>query len=687
MSELRRSGLYAATVSRYHIECRLDVDGPFTQNQVSVSLVGATPVHLIAAVEPLTDDIWQGPVWFRFPQDAFFPLAEEEPDGIQIARFHGEDETFVTCSFLRGGNPLVAVRLDWQAGSFRELELELDYEQGVEVVTRLDLLPFRETTVQQRGTVIEVGQVFSESGLDVRYTTEANLVPRECAGGDRAWSAGELNDAMVHAWSRSENPAWSIWAFSAGRYADQPGRFTFGIMFDVDGAYQRNGCAVFHKTIDQYYQSRSVAERRRIKFRTLIHEIGHSLNLAHSWEKTLGRPWHPAVQNEPADAGFMNYPRYYPLGGASGYWRDFQYRFSDKELVFLRHAPDAFVKPSGAAWFVGHGARTLSRSLVGTVAGRRYRAHDFSLTVRVHRPAAVFEFMEDVRVELKLTNHGRYPRFVPVDALVGNHHLHVDVARLGCATRPVKPFFQTCHEAELLPLGPGESFYASLPIARGVGGWMIDEPGDYRAVVSLDFIAFSIQDEALPVHLDAAFDFRVIPPPPNQRREAYRFAQEYFHEDVARTFAVGGSRALTHVNDLFAEMTGRFPAAAAAVQARWTSAAPLIQPFQTLQQVGGVRQVTVEEPNLKVADAVVSELLAGEAGVAAAGALGHIDFGRMCLKLKDQFEAQGRLIEALDCFNHFECVLKARGVTKPASLEAELQQVRHELDFKNKHKA
>ncbi len=684
MSQLRRSGLYTTAVSQYLIELRLDVDGDFPQNQVSVSLIGATPIHLIAEVTRLAEDQWQGPIWYRFPEGAGFPFSGQEPDQIRVAWLHDVDEMLVVCSFLQEGRTLAEFCLNRQSGAFRELELELDTEQGVEAVTRLNLLPFRETTQDPGRDLVEVGQVFAETGLNVRYTTEADLVPAHEAGANRAWSAAELNDVMIDAWSRSKNPAWSIWAFSAGRFEDATGRFTFGIMFDINGEHQRNGCAVFHKTIDTYYARRSLAERNRIKFRTLIHEIGHSLNLAHSWQKTLGRRWHAGVANDRFDAGFMNYPRFYADGGENGYWRDFQYRFSDQELVFLRHAPEAFVKPSGAAWFAAHGARTMDPTSLPTVQERRFLTRDFSLTLRVHRSATVFEFMEDARVELKLTNHSRHTRLVPVDALDGNHHLQVAVTRLGGRAQPVKPFYQTCHQAELLALAPGDSFYASLPIARGVGGWVIDEPGDYRAVVSLDFVCASIEGEPLPVHLDAALDFRVVPPHYSRRREAYRLAQDYFHEDVARTYAVGGTRLLVHVNDLFAEMRGRFPAANAATQARWAAAAPLIQPFQTLEWVDGQRRLSVKNRDLDLAQEVVTALLADEAGIKAAGALGHIDFGAMCLKLKDQFEEEGRFKEATACCGHFEDALTRRGVSMPARLSAGLRKIRAQLMVSDK---
>ncbi len=41
----------------------------------------------------------------------------------------------------------------------------------------------------------------------------------------------------------------------------------------------------------------------------------------------------------------MNYP-YGVAGGESAFFADFEYRFSDGELLFMRHAPGA-VRPHG----------------------------------------------------------------------------------------------------------------------------------------------------------------------------------------------------------------------------------------------------------------------------------------------------------------------------------------------------
>ena len=49
----------------------------------------------------------------------------------------------------------------------------------------------------------------------------------------------------------------------------------------------------------------------------------------------------------------MNYP-YYVSGGQTAFFADFEYRFSDSELLFMRHAPASFVEMGNADWFDDH---------------------------------------------------------------------------------------------------------------------------------------------------------------------------------------------------------------------------------------------------------------------------------------------------------------------------------------------
>jgi hypothetical protein len=132
-------------------------------------------------------------------------------------------------------------------------------------------------------------------------------------------------------------------------------------MFDDIGPNHRQGTAIFTDSFIQDVPAgdpNPAAWRQRMVFWTVVHEMGHAFNLAHSWQKALGfplvtgNPWIP-LTNQPEARSFMNYP-FNVSGGESAFFSDFRLRFSDEELIFMRHAPRRFVQVGNSDWFVNH---------------------------------------------------------------------------------------------------------------------------------------------------------------------------------------------------------------------------------------------------------------------------------------------------------------------------------------------
>jgi hypothetical protein len=130
----------------------------------------------------------------------------------------------------------------------------------------------------------------------------------------------------------------------------------------------RKGTAVFYNTFISQAPSGDPAPDawvNRMRFWTTVHEMGHAFNLAHSWQKQhppqWGTPWIP-LANEPEARSFMNYP-FNVSGGQKEFFRDFELRFSDQELLFMRHAPARFVQQGNADWFDNHGFEQAKLSL------------------------------------------------------------------------------------------------------------------------------------------------------------------------------------------------------------------------------------------------------------------------------------------------------------------------------------
>ena len=191
-------------------------------------------------------------------------------------------------------------------------------------------------------------------------------------------------------WSDFNNVAqWSMWTFFAHRHDIGPG--LGGIMFDDIGPNHRQGTAIFN---DSFISTAPAGDPnpnawvRRMQFWTGVHEMGHAFNLAHSWQKALGTPW-IALQNDPEARSFMNYP-FNVNGGQSQFFSDFDFRFTDPELLFMRHAPARFVQMGNADWFDHHGFEQAEQlpDAAGTLEARSHRDGAYIIALDWHSVAS-----------------------------------------------------------------------------------------------------------------------------------------------------------------------------------------------------------------------------------------------------------------------------------------------------------
>ena len=102
--------------------------------------------------------------------------------------------------------------------------------------------------------------------------------------------------------------------------------FDFGQAGTFHNARARQGVAVFWSEFLDYFPNAQAWDRDRRFLRTVVHELGHALNLAHAW-----------LVNRAHSTSFMQYPQRYPHGANfvekdANYWRDFDYAFDPEEL-------------------------------------------------------------------------------------------------------------------------------------------------------------------------------------------------------------------------------------------------------------------------------------------------------------------------------------------------------------------
>ncbi|HET6663703.1 MAG TPA: hypothetical protein VFG94_05580, partial [Acidimicrobiales bacterium] len=600
-------------------------------------------------------------IFYRDGMVSFAPYTNVRITVVQPSPFRPPRSA--TVRFTRAGGPGLTLHYTFRSAYAHDVEMEYDCATGVTPVTTFDVGSHPNRPATLPSSTISIERVFERAGFRVSRSNGDNIVPLAGAGANALWSDAEMHDAMQTYWSRFANvPQWAVWTFFAA-LSDQ-GTGLGGIMFDDIGPNHRQGTAVFEDSFISTPPAgdpNGAAAVARMRFWTAVHELGHTFNLAHSWQKTLSigtrGPWIPLVDNNEARS-FMSYP-FRVSGGPTAFFSDFEYRFGDDELLFMRHAPSRFVQQGNAAWFDHHG---FSQAEVSAEPALR-------LELRVHRDdwqgIPTFGFLEPVYIEMKLTNVSLQPQLVDEHVLLDRSAMAVVVKREGKEAQLRLPMAAYCNVPSIIALEPGASLYESMLASVTKGGWMIDEPGRYLVQVALE----------LPTgeHLVSnPLTIRVAPP---KQVEHERLASDYLTEDVARIYSFGGSRVLKAGNEALQEVAARMGDEPVARHAHLMLGRPLADDFKLLKMRSAQSPMEVKaacevgaEIRKDKADIPAAEehlLAALDDAPVAAETLGHIRFKRSVDRFSTMLEEQGELKVAAAVVGQAKRALEARGVIQP----------------------
>ncbi len=606
----------------------LDVDGTYPQHVASGTVTFGLRgrAHWIARVRLGRHGSYAGAVEYKEVVGTSFPY-----DSVEIRVSGASAERTAVVKFTIGGSsrPLL-VPYRWTSPFFRRAEFEYDRVERIEPVVEIDPTahPNHPSTLEPGRLSIQ--DLYRRAGVDARLSASSNAIPMGQAGPNATWSDAEMHDAMLAYWSRFANrPQWALWVLFANQHDSGTG--LGGIMFDSIGPNHRQGTAVFYDSFISQPPAGDTSPAawvERMRFWTAVHEMGHAFNLAHSWQKALGTPW-LALQNEPEARSPMNYP-YRVRGGERAFFADFAYRFSDPELLFLRHAPERFVEMGAADWFDHHAFEQAEDADPG-----------LRLEIRTRPERKTYQFLEPVVIELKLTNASADPKLVPERAL-DPEGLTTVVKRRGAPARQVLPLTHRCFEPRTRALAPGESMYESLFVSVGSRGWMVDEPGDYRIQLAIHVDSGDLVSNPLALRVE---------PPTN--REEERYAQDFFQEEVGRVLAFDGSLELVDANGVLVEAAERLKARAVATHAAVAVGLPssrrskrlVFEPGDPRAAANGeVKRIEVSEPNEKIVLGLAGRI----ATDAALTTLGNIDGAYYVERLADALEHLGMAERAYD---------------------------------------
>ena len=645
-----------------HELLRLDVDRHFPLAAASGTLRGGlgTLVHWIARLTPVSAGKWAGPIWYKDGSGGSFPYTRVE---ITVTPFSPPAQRKATARFTAPGLPARVQKLDFRTQYYHPVNFEFDWATGVSPTLAIDTAahPNRPATLAAESLTIQ--KVFQRAGFDVT-TSPGGQVPY--VGSNTLWSDQEMHDAMQLYWSRFANaPQWAIWVFFAAMH--ESGSNLGGIMFDDIGTQHRQGTALFVDSFisePPFGDAAAAAWVQRMIFWTAVHEMGHSFNLAHSWDKSFSG-WIP-MADEPEARSFMNYP-FNVAGGEAAFFADFPFRFSEQELLFMRHAPVRFVQMGNAAWFDHHG---FQESAVSERPG-------LELSLRVSRDRPVFEFMEPVALELKLKNVSGRPQIVDRGVLAPEA-VTLIIKKEGKEARQFVPFARRCVAPDPVVLeaqAPKDAIYGSVLGSVGLNGWDLAEPGRYLVQA-----AVHIGDEDV---ISAPLMMRIEPPA--SRQEEF-LAQDLFTETAGRVLALGGSRAepLEWGNAVLHEIAEQLPERRIALHARYTLGNVLQTPHKELvADPSAPAGFTIDEraPNPEEAREFMRSAL-GSNPTVAAESFGHLDFRSLLDAfsgwLKSEGDTEGA-VAALDVLYDTLSERIVRGKPIRAEVLASIQERREQV--------
>ncbi|MGK7914492.1 MAG: M28 family metallopeptidase [Prochloraceae cyanobacterium] len=543
----------------------IDIDGHNPLNVVSgtvargLYVVGTFPPHFIGRV---TSNTLSGTTRNLIVEDFTFswPGSSVTIDKLGIALTGGSilfppypPQAEVTFISQASGTSYGPYTVQQESRYFRDVEVDVDREDHAVDAEPYDTHthPDRPADLPKESLTLE--KSFSRAGIKItRSTGSGTIINTSEAGPDNRWTYQELHDSMELHWSAFANkPQWKMWIFLAElATSDSLGGVMFDGYIDEPGGVDRQGTAVFtlcpffHTAGGDYPQDNPPADKaaQRELFFDLIHETGHTFNLAHSWQKqSVFNPgdvawtppsWMPLVA-EPTALSWMNYPDMATsAAGASTkpydakwFYDRFRFRFSDSELLFLRHAPARYVQMGNEDWFHNHGRvsrESLDRRLQLVVCSRK----------------RLVELGEPVFVELRLRNVGNEDVMVYGNLDPSDGSVELAVTNPRGERRPLIPIAHTRMHGQQQTLKPGQSLYQAVNMTVGRFGFPFKEPGPYRIEASYTNLNGKTAAAVMQIW---------VRPPANY--EDTLFINELFNARVGRALYVGGTRVMEDVND------------------------------------------------------------------------------------------------------------------------------------------
>lgn len=600
------SGRYLGTSGSYRLELRVDVDRARPTHRISgdffqisggtTAYAGSFVVNAPTITVTSTEITIKGLGSFTFGAGA--PVVK-----VVIARrsILQPQAPAMLQFFTTGGAPGASYNTAFQSIHFRSVRFETDRVSDVST----PVFNTYNTGTQPSGGParnLSVAGAYAEAGIELVATGGSDIINIGAAGPNAKWSNAELHASMqAHFTLWQDTPQWAVWQVVAQLHDLGPG--LYGIMFDQQGK-QRQGCAVFHQGIGG-----TTAAKQRLQLYTYVHELGHSFNLLHSWQKSLATPPSP---NRPLSLSWMNYPFNYPApGGEATYWNNFAFQFDTEEIIHLRHA------------YLNNILIGANNFAVGSALGQDVMSDpvrdESGLTLTLSTHKRKFALGEPVVVELALGTNDSKGRRVHTWLHPNCNLVQIVIQRPNGSLQAYEPLIDHLVGQRESVIGRTDVIRDSAYIGFGHDGFYFDQPGNYQLRASYMALDGSVV-------LSNMMNLRVAYPVTAAEEEL----AELFTGDEQGTllYLLGSdSEALRHGNAAFAEVVDKHGRHPMAMYARLVLGSNAGRDFKTITNDGGDRL------NLRKARTAEStEMLTAVAG---SGVLDPVSAGQALAKLAE----------------------------------------------------
>lgn len=474
-----RSGTYKGASDDLSAEFRLEADDAGKPVALSADLfVGGSFLASLYCNQPVLDaGRVHGPVTFRGNPRLFTGSVALQAD----ARGLGSFQIIVD---LEGGHQdHLLGQLEWHSSSYRRIAIEVDGVAGQ---------PYFDTYTSRSGSKMSLEAAFAAAGIDAHVRVDS-FTSTSHDKEMRGYSYAEIHRAMEDRRDTQTDPnRLHTHVFVATYLSERNGRNVLGVMYDFGAGdlnrRAREGIAVFGQH-PLFSDPRVPDETRRREFvYTVVHEVGHALNLTHSFDK--GRP---------AALSWMNYPHLYPLGaqagpqhnGASEFWRAFPEGFDEQELRHLRHGTAREIGAGGFAFGIYEEGQS-SIYTGGTVEPRRtgLLSNPLRQAVGVQlfaaAPKKVYQLGEPVFIQVGIKVAPTATARVP-DALDPSEgFVRLAIEKPGGAQVRYQPPLRVCARTpQTLLKGAERKVSHAIALFLGAEGPVFTEPGTYRVWAEL----------------------------------------------------------------------------------------------------------------------------------------------------------------------------------------------------------